>query len=132
MIKCFFTNSDGSVFSFVQSEILGCYTQQYLIKEKEYILFFEAKKKYFLITNNINGPSFNEKDSLFVHYLDKQIKDSMIFSTQEKCTKIIDSAIVEAKFKTITKGREDSFISHFNEKGVGKQIKIQKGENVIP
>jgi hypothetical protein len=119
------------------------YPQQYAIKEKEYILFFEAKKKYFLITNNKNGQSLNKedslkvdkmsvKDSLFVHYLDKQIKDSMIFSIQEKCTKFIDSAIVDAKFEKLTKERENRFVHYFNEKGVGRQIKIQQGENIIP
>jgi hypothetical protein len=119
------------------------YPQQYALKEKEYILFYEAKKKYFLITNNKNGQSLNKedslkvdkmsvKDSLFVHYLDKQIKDSMIFSIQEKCTKLIDSAIVDAKFEKLAKERENSFVHYFNEKGVGRQIKIQKGENIIP
>ena len=127
-------NSDASII---------VYPQQYAIKEKEYILFYEAKKKYFLITNNKNGQSLNKedslkvdkmsvKDSLFVHYLDKQIKDSMIFSIQEKCTKFIDSAIVDAKFEKLTKERENGFVHYFNERGVGKQIKIQKGENIIP
>jgi hypothetical protein len=127
-------NADATIF---------VYPQQYAIKEKEYILLFEAKKKYFLITNNKNGQSFNKedsmkvekmsaKDSLFVHYLDKQTNDSMIFSIQEKCTKIIDSAIVDAKFKKLTEERERGFEHYFNEKGVGKQIKIQKAENIIP
>jgi len=119
------------------------YPQQYAIKEKEYILFYEAKKKYFLITKNANGQSFNEedsmkvdkmsvKDSLFVNYLDKQIKDSMIFSIQGKCSKTIDSALVDDQFKKLTKERENSFIFYFNEKGVGKQVQILKGENIIP
>ena len=39
------------------------YPQHYAIKEKEYILFFEAKKKYFLAINNKNPRSFNAEDS---------------------------------------------------------------------
>jgi hypothetical protein len=119
------------------------YPQQYAIKEKEYILFFEAKKKYFLITNNKNAQSFSEedsmkvdklsvKDSLFVHYLDKQINDSMIFSIQEKCTRTIDSAFVNTKFEQLNKERKNSFISYFREREVEKRVKISTGENVIP
>jgi hypothetical protein len=119
------------------------YPQQYAIKEKELILFFEAKKKYFLVTNNIIAQSFSEedsgkvdqmsvKDSLFVQYLNKQINDSLIFTIQEKCTGIIDSAIVNAKFEQLNKKRENAFISYFKKREVEKQVKISTGENVIP
>ena len=33
------------------------YPKQYALKEKEYILFFEAKKKYYLITQNKEAPN---------------------------------------------------------------------------
>ena len=51
------------------------YPQHYAIKEKEYILFFEAKKKYFLITNNKNAQSFNAEDSAKVDNM--SVKDSL-------------------------------------------------------
>lgn len=119
------------------------YPQQYAIKEKEYILFFEVKKKYFMLSNNINNQSFSEndsdkvnkmsvKDSLFVHYLNKQVNDSMIFTIQDKCAKLIDSAIINARFKQLNQERENAFISYFKEKEVEKQITISTGENVIP
>ena len=110
------------------------YPQQYSIKEKEYILFFEAKKKYFLVTNNKNAQSFNEedsikvdkmsvKDSLFVHYLNKQINDSLVFTIQEKCTRIIDSAIINTRFEQLNKERERAFITYFKKREVEKQSK---------
>jgi hypothetical protein len=119
------------------------YPQQYSIKEKEYILFFEAKKKFFLVTNNKNAQSFNEedsikvdemsvKDSLFVHYLNKQINDSLVFTIQEKCTRIIDSAIINTKFEQLNKERENVFVSYFKKREVEKRVKISTGENVIP
>ena len=37
---------------------IAVYPQQYEIKEKEHILFFEAKKKYFLLINNKTFQSF--------------------------------------------------------------------------
>jgi hypothetical protein len=119
------------------------YPQQYSIKEKEYILFFEAKKKFFLVTNNKNAQSFNEedsikvdemsvKDSLFVHYLNKQINDSLVFTIQEKCTRIIDSAIINTKFEQLNKERENVFVSYFKKREVEKRVKISTAENVIP
>jgi hypothetical protein len=122
---------------------ISVFPQQYAIKEKEYILFFEAKKKYFMAINNKNARIFSVedsgkvdkmsvKDSLFVRYLNNHIKDSLIFTIQEKCTHIIDSAFINAKFNQLNKGRENVFISYFKKRGVDKQLKILKAENVIP
>ena len=119
------------------------YQHEYAIKEKEYILFFEAKKKYFMVTNNKNTQSFSVadsekvdkmsiKDSSFVHYLNKQIRDIMIFTIQEKCAGIINSAIVNAKFKELNAERENAFMLYFRKRGVDNRIKISSGENVIP
>lgn len=123
--------------------VISVYPQQYAIKEKEYILFFEAKKKYYLVTNNKNVKSFNEadsekvdkmsvKDSLFVHYLNRQINDSMIFTIQEKCAKIVNLDIVITKFKQLNREREKAFIFYFKKREVEKQIKIHTEKNVIP
>ncbi|MFI5218872.1 MAG: DUF748 domain-containing protein [Bacteroidia bacterium] len=117
--------------------------QQYAIKEKEYILFFEAKKKYFLLANNMNKESFSEedsekvakmsvKDSMFIHYLNKQVNDSLLFTIQDKCTRLIDSDIINSKFKQLNTERKNAFISYFKEKGVENRINISTGENVIP
>ena len=119
------------------------YPQQYDIKEKEYILFYEAKKKYFLHVNNLNSNSFNEedlekvdkmsvKDSLFVRYLNKQINNSMIFTIEEKCYLLIGSTNVKNKYAALIKERENRFINYFKDKKVEKQVRFTAGSNTIP
>ena len=116
---------------------------QYSLKEKEYILFFEAKKKYFLEKNNKASGSFSAEDSakvdkmsikdpMLVMYLNKHITDSLIFTIQGKCGGIIDSALINAKFYQLNKQRELAFILPFKKKKVDSRVNILKGENVIP
>jgi len=122
---------------------INVYPQQYEIKEKEYILFFEAKKKYFLLINNKNAQSFSRadsikvdemsvKDSLFVLYLNKQTYGLMLFTIQEKCWMTIGSATINNKFDQLTLERATAFITYFKKKGVEKQVRIFAGQNVIP
>lgn len=117
---------------------------QYEIKEKESILFFEAKKKYFLFINDKKANSFSEDDSiavntmsihdsLFIRYLNKQINDTvLIFTVQGKCAQIIDSAFVNIKFDQLNKARKSIFMAYFIEKNVEKQIKFSYSKNTIP
>ncbi len=117
--------------------------EQYELKEKEYILFFEAKKKYFLLMHNKKLESFSAedsekvdkmsvKDSSFVHYLNNKIKDSIVFTIQEKCTRIIDSATVNAKFEKLKRERKNVFVSYFKKRKVEGQLRFLGDENVIP
>lgn len=124
-------------------ESIMVYPLTYAKKEKEYILYYEAKKAYYLVTNKINAKSFNEedsekvdkmsaKDSSFVRYLNKQVNDTMLFTIQEKCYVLIDSAKVNAKLERLNRERETAFINFFKEKKVDKQVKFSGSENVIP
>ena len=117
--------------------------QQHELKEKEYILFYEAKKKYFLKINNKTSQSFSEEDSVnvdkisvknavFVNYLNKHIKDSLLFTIQDKCAMFVDSNLVSSKFDHLNKERENTFMSYFKRQNMEKRIKISAGENVIP
>jgi hypothetical protein len=117
--------------------------QLYELKEKEYLLLFEAKKKYYQTTNNINKALFSEedslavekmsvKDSLFVAFLNKQVNDSMIFTVQEKCAAIISAATINAKFEALNANREKAFLLFFDNYGIQQQIKFLKPENVVP
>lgn len=119
------------------------YPQHYATKEKEYILFFEAKKKYYLMMNKKNSPSFSKsdseivdkmpvKDSLFVHYLNKLIKDPTIFTIQDKCTGYVGSALINSKFNQLNKERINSFMSCFREMKVEKQIEIATAQDLVP
>jgi hypothetical protein len=122
---------------------IAVYPIQYVEKEKEYIAFFEAKKKYFLSSENKNALILSEddsmkvdkmpvKDSLFVNYLNKQVHDTMQFTLQEKCYSLIGSAIINARFELLNKAREDAFILLFKKKGVENRVKFLPGENDIP
>ena len=116
---------------------------QYAEKEKEYIRFFEAKKKYFLLSKGKNALALSESDSLkvdkmsvkdcsFVQYLNKQVNDTLLFTIQEKCNNFIGSAIINDKFKQLNKEREDAFMLPFKKKAVENRVKIYTGENNIP
>jgi hypothetical protein len=119
------------------------YPQHYTIKEKEYMLYFEAKKKYFLTTNKKSAQFFSNddsvkvdqmsvKDSLFVQYLNNQTNDPLIFTIQEKCARYIDTVIIDAKIEQLNKVREKVFLAWFKEKGADSRVKIFAGENIIP
>src|SRR6185369_14781954 len=103
---------------------IGIYPKVYADKEKEHTLFFEAKKKYFLTINKEDEHLFAEedsekvekmsvKDSLFVRYLNKQVNDNMLFTIQEKCSRLINAKIVNDKLKQLNKQRETAFLSFF-------------------
>jgi hypothetical protein len=122
---------------------LDVYSIQYADKEKEYIRYFEAKKKYFLLSKDKNAQFLSEddslrvdkmsaKDSLFIHYLNKQYIDTVPFTIQEKCSNFIGSAIINAKFKQLIKEREDAFMGYFKKRAVENRVKIFAGENNIP
>jgi hypothetical protein len=122
---------------------IAVYPIQYAEKEKEYIGFFEAKKKYFLLLKNQNAKFLNEEDSLkidkmsvmdssFVHYLNKQINDTMLFTIQEKCIRFVGSSLIDTRFKQLIKERERSFLLPFNKKNVENRVKIYPYENNIP
>jgi len=117
--------------------------QQYAVKEKEYILFYEAKKKYFMAVNHRNAQTFSKddsakvdkmsaKDAQFVKYLNRQTNDSMLYTIQDKCARLIGGTLVDNKYIQLNKERENIFIAYFKEKGVEKRVKISAGESVIP
>ncbi len=119
------------------------YPQQYEQKEKEYILFYEAKKTYYKLMHTIKEEAYQEddsikvdkmsvKDPLFVKYLNTKIKDTLVFTIQEKCTYIVNLSTVNAKFIQLAKERERKFLSCFIEEGVKKQLKMHAGVNKIP
>ncbi|MCX6268325.1 MAG: DUF748 domain-containing protein [Bacteroidetes bacterium] len=119
------------------------YPIAYADKEKEYILFFEAKKKYYLMINHKNARSFSTgdservdkmsvKDAMFVHYLNKLSADTMLHKIQDKCGNYIGSVLVSARFEQLSKERERAFMFQFRENDVEGQVKILKAENKTP
>jgi hypothetical protein len=123
------------------SAVIAVYPQHYTLKEKEYILFFEAKKKYFLTINHKKNHVLSEKDSIkiekmsvknsvFVHYLDKQVK-GQLYTIQDKCEQYIGISVINYKYEQLNTERRRVFMTYFKNKKVEKQINIHAAANVI-
>ncbi len=115
----------------------------YEVKEIESILLFEAKKKYYIQSRNIKGNNFGEddsvfvekmsiKDSMFVSYLNKNTKDSMLFTIQDKCAVLLNSSMVDAKLNKLYQDRINVFKQFFEDDKNLDRVKIVKGKNVVP
>jgi hypothetical protein len=138
-----FVKKMGDFLAATPAAVISVIPQQYAIKEKEYLLFFETKKKYFLASKNRGPETLKREDSIaidqmsvknpsFIAFLNKRVNDSLIFTTQEKCTKIVDSSIINSKFQQLNKKREDAFRDYFRQKKADSRLKFMKGENIIP
>jgi hypothetical protein len=117
--------------------------QQYITKEKEYILFYEAKKKYFLASNHKNESSFTQedsetvnkmsvKDTQFEKYLNYHTADSMLFTAQDKCIRLLGEKLINSKYKQLNTDRQNAFTAYFKDKNVENRMKISADQNLIP
>ena len=124
-------------------ETIAVYPNQFAEKEKEYIGFFEARKKYFLMSGKVNSHSLSRddslkvenmpvKDSLFVNFLNKQVHDSMLYTIQEKCARFVGSAVINARFEQLNNERKDAFLLRFKKERLENHVKIYPIENVVP
>jgi hypothetical protein len=115
----------------------------YTIKEKERVIFFEAKKKYFMSVNHMTTETFSEKDSLtvdqmairdssFIRYLNKRVKDKLLFTLQEKCSRLVGAEIINGQLRRLNKNRQQVFMDYFRKKGVADRVRIQDIKNTIP
>ncbi|MDB5282234.1 MAG: hypothetical protein JWO06_1309, partial [Bacteroidota bacterium] len=116
---------------------------EYTEKEKEYVLFFEAKKKYFQLKHGGKNLQITEddslaiekmsvKDSLFVKYMNKFIGDTNMFTIQEKCIAFIGSGTVNAKYEQLLKDRQGAFMAFFKSTGAEKQVKVATSKSSVP
>lgn len=115
----------------------------YTEKEKEHILLFEAKKKYYSEKNKINEKDLSDsdlgkiekmsvKDTVFMAYLDNYAKDSTLFTIQEKARAYVGNNLIEQKYNQLIASREDAFLKYFKDNGTGKQVRILRTQTVIP
>jgi hypothetical protein len=72
------------------------------------------------------------KDPLFVKYLNKQAGDTMLFTIQEKCEKLVGVRTINIKIKQLNKEREAAFMKKFKEKTLENRVKIHAVENTVP
>ncbi len=117
--------------------------QCYKVKEQEFILLFEAKKRYFLAKNSMKAAAFSEKDSVDVHkmsikdpgfvkYLDTHVKSATLFTVQQKSARLIKQSIVNTRFEQLIKARQAEFLAMFKEDGLDKRVKFLSNKNVVP
>ncbi len=101
---------------------------EYIIKEKERVNFFEAKKKYFMSVNHLTAETFTEKDSLtvdqlairdssFIRYLNAHVKDKLLFTLQEKCARLVGTEIINSQLKRLNKKQATDVYGLFQKTG---------------
>jgi hypothetical protein len=113
---------------------------EYTTKEKEYIVFFEAKKKYWMTTRKLQSISeddsvdidrMSNKDSLFMSYLDRFGGDTMMFTIQEKCRYYVGESIISKQFTQLMRDRQSTFMSFFDG-DVKSRVAIDAEQTVVP
>lgn len=111
--------------------------------EKEFILLFEAKKRYFLADRKAPAGALSSddslevlrlsiKDSAFVEYLNKQVNDPLLFTVQHKAATIVNASLIEKGFAQLNDDREDAFMAEFRKKKVESQVTFTEGKTVVP
>lgn len=112
--------------------------------EKESILFFEAKKKYYAAAHNLKLSGLSEEDSLaidmmsikdssFVHYLDKHANPSGLeYTVQGKCRNLIGREVVNKKYNEMIVARKKEVMNYFTEKKVTDRVSFDHGVSSIP
>ncbi|HWA34365.1 MAG TPA: hypothetical protein VG737_09565, partial [Cyclobacteriaceae bacterium] len=114
----------------------------YASKEREYILFFETKKKYFLIAHKKEKKDFTAEDSAAVEQMSikdaglvkrvsRGVSDTVMFTMQERFMHFVGKKIVDKKLAQLNADRVKSFRSFF-EQETEPRIKFRKPINDIP
>lgn len=112
-------------------------------KEKENILLFEAKKKYFLNSKGNNlaplskGDSakvekMSSKDKDFLKYLDSTLKNPEFLTLQEKCYKFIGKEDIEKQYKLLEEERKKAFLAFFEPNKTANRIEVLKTKSEVP
>lgn len=123
-------------------QVISVRPEFYLDKEKEYTLFFEAKKKYYLsayrrTVSTLDADDSTEierisvKDSAFTHFLNKRVGPDL-HTVQEKCAVVVGEAQLNRKIEQLTAARKKVFMSFFSEDGLSKRVKMEPVKNTIP
>ncbi len=116
---------------------------QYTAKEKEYILLYEARKKYYIESNRRDPRAFYEIDSTtvakmpvkdpdFIKYLDRKAGKRMFFTIQEKCNHLVGDQAVSDALKQLAQSRESNFMSYFKKNGTENRVILEKSRDVVP
>jgi len=110
-------------------------------KEKELILLFEAKRRYFLSLSgnqelseqdSIEVVRMSIKDQGFLMYLNSQVKDPTLFTVQDKSLRMIGAKRINILFSQLIKKREQAFKSAFIEAKVIQQVQWMNTQYSVP
>lgn len=122
---------------------IGVHPIWYVQKEKEYIAFFEAKKRFYLSYNKIDPKQMTKddtvnidrmsvKDSSFIKYLDRKVGTDGLFTVQSKCVKLIGQKTIDAQFERLCKARQKVFMAYFKEAGVENRVHLEGSIDKVP
>jgi len=112
-------------------------------RELEYIAFYEAKKKYYLLSNKKNKRDYDEedstqvlrmspKDSLFTVYMRRSLRDTVSRTSQQLTRAFVGADLVARKYETLNSARKNKFLSYFADAGVKERLRFEKSADVIP
>jgi hypothetical protein len=112
-------------------------------KEKENILLFEAKKKYFYESkgekvrplskdDSMKVENLSSKDHAFVKYINSKIKNPDLLTIQERCYRYLDKGVVDKQFRNMVEARKNSFMKYFRDTKSDKQVEFFNMKNEIP
>ena len=121
---------------------IGAFPRSFGDKEKEYILFYETKKRFFQLTHG-NVKQISPQDSMaiekmsvrdpaLVRHISKGLSDTIMFTLQEKCINFVGSAIVRKEFNELVHERNRAFLSFFQENKTEERITLHKTLNDVP
>ncbi len=123
---------------------ISVYSKEYSLKEKEQILFFEAKKKYFRSTHGTDH-TFTKEDSLKINKMSikevafmralsrgKGSGDTLMFTIQDKCKNYVGATIVNSKYLKLVAARDQAFRDFFIHNHTEDRVKITSDNDSIP
>jgi len=120
------------------------YSNEYSLKEKEQILFFEAKKKYFLSSqgkeksftteDSVAVNKMSIKDAAFMHLLKKGrgAGDTLMFTIQDKCNFYLANNLVNSEYEKLLRTRDNAFRAFFVKNGTMDRVKFKSNNDSIP
>ncbi len=122
---------------------ISVYPMPYNEKEKEYILFFEAKKNYLLMKEKRSIKSLCEddsiainkmsnKDSLFINYLNSKLTNKRMYTVQDKCLDLLGETFVNNKLNELNLSRKTAFKSYFKENTINNKLNIHPTTDNVP
>lgn len=115
----------------------------FMTKEKEALLLYAAKKRFFMNKSGLNENTFSEKDSIdvarmsvkdadFIRYLDKKTSDPTLFTVQHKAAQLIAPEAINRLYNLLNNKRKKAFLALFEQAGCADRVKFSKSQNTIP